>query len=284
MNEISMHRNGIRRETVNLDGALASRFLERNDRNRPLLPSRLRSYSEQMKSGAWQYNPADPIVFAADGRLLNGQHRLEALIRAGVTLSFDVVHGADAGLFTVLDSGARRSAKDALAIAGIVPGHARSVGACARLLVQYASRGMLDRSLNPTNEQIIAVVERNHWIASSVAEGAGRRVGATAVGRSAPGMFVRGLTSQTGIAGDEFWRGVETGEELARGDVRLQLRTAWTHPSGGSPSKRVNAVAIGIKAWNYWTEGRRVGVLKFMSTEPFPDVAGYPPEAVVLGW
>ena len=61
----------------------------------------------------------DPIKFSSDGRLLDGQHRLEACEIAGLPISTHVVFGVDPGAFTTIDTGRSRSASDALAIEGV---------------------------------------------------------------------------------------------------------------------------------------------------------------------
>jgi len=68
----------------------------------------------------------------------------------------------------------------------------------------------------------------------------------------------------------EFYNAVLTGENLRRGDPRLSLRNFFINrPAGQRPNARVQ-LALLIKTWNAWVEGRELLTLKFMDNEEFP--------------
>ena len=73
------------------------------------------SYAQDMKAGLWQKN-GEPIHLDSDGRLVNGQHRLRAIIESGVSIELYVIHNVDATLF---DSGYRRNLGDQLQMNGV---------------------------------------------------------------------------------------------------------------------------------------------------------------------
>ena len=54
----------------------------------------------EMQDGKWRLN-GKTICFDSTGRLLNGQHRLSAVVRSGVTLTTVVVRGLDPDLVPV---------------------------------------------------------------------------------------------------------------------------------------------------------------------------------------
>lgn len=94
---------------------IASHLLESNDGNRRIRPSVVTKYAATMMHGFWRVTP-EAIIISATGRLLNGQHRLHAVIKAGVSVSLFVVRNVEDGVFEALDRGASRSAADALGI------------------------------------------------------------------------------------------------------------------------------------------------------------------------
>jgi hypothetical protein len=57
-------------------------ILAHNDRNRSLASSRVTVYSGAMLAGEWRMN-GETIKFNGDGTLLDGQHRLAAVVRSG---------------------------------------------------------------------------------------------------------------------------------------------------------------------------------------------------------
>lgn len=63
-----------------------------------------------MKNGLWKTN-GEPICFNKNGDLLDGQHRLHAIVHSGVSLSLVVVSDVDNGINTY-DIGIKRSTVD----------------------------------------------------------------------------------------------------------------------------------------------------------------------------
>jgi len=72
-------------------------------------------YAEQMKKGDWKLSP-DGIAFDRSGQLIQGCHRLNAVILAGVDVAFSVTRDVDPLVFSVLDQGLKRSYADALGV------------------------------------------------------------------------------------------------------------------------------------------------------------------------
>lgn len=93
--------------------SLASSYLEFNSNNRPLRYSHIRSMAYDMKNGDWQVTHQG-IAFDSTGRLIDGQHRLHAIIEAGVAIQMSVTRGCSAASFSILDRGANRSTADVL--------------------------------------------------------------------------------------------------------------------------------------------------------------------------
>jgi hypothetical protein len=61
----------------------AAAWLSHNEGNRPLDESRVAEYERKMRSGEWREGGGAPVWVTADGRLVNGQHRLLAVVRLG---------------------------------------------------------------------------------------------------------------------------------------------------------------------------------------------------------
>lgn len=95
----------------------ASKWLEVNISNRTVRPSRVKQYAEAMSHGQWLYT-ADPIRFDEDGRLIDGQHRLMAVVRSEATVEMQVVRGLSREAQDAVDTGAARTASDALKVRG----------------------------------------------------------------------------------------------------------------------------------------------------------------------
>ena len=92
---------------------IASSYLELNHRNRPLRKTHIRSLAFDMINGDWQVTHQG-IAFDTNGTLIDGQHRLYAIIEAGVPIKMLVTRGCSASSFSILDRGANRSPSDIL--------------------------------------------------------------------------------------------------------------------------------------------------------------------------
>jgi hypothetical protein len=88
--------------------AMAQEYLKFNTENyRSINNVRVISYAADMKAGRWQLN-GEGIKFDTNGTLIDGQHRLQAIVRAGVPIEMLVIRGIEAGT-NLYDIGAGRS-------------------------------------------------------------------------------------------------------------------------------------------------------------------------------
>lgn len=96
-------------ETITPDDAVV--MLEANTMNRSLRQARVNRYAADMRAGAWQVSN-DAVTVGRDGSLLNGQHRLWAVVESGVTVDMLVLRGVSPAARAVMDTGAARTAGD----------------------------------------------------------------------------------------------------------------------------------------------------------------------------
>lgn len=73
-------------EIVSVTPAFAAALLEKNYANRPISPKRVEFYADQMKEGKWTLSNTSIAIGEADGSLYDGQHRLAAVVKSGVTV------------------------------------------------------------------------------------------------------------------------------------------------------------------------------------------------------
>jgi hypothetical protein len=100
---------------MNVTPELASDLLKTNSINRTLRKGVVKKYALSMKAGHWQISP-DPICIDSSGVLLNGQHRLHAVIEAAAKIPMFFMEGVKRDVFKVMDRGAPRNFSDALGI------------------------------------------------------------------------------------------------------------------------------------------------------------------------
>lgn len=90
----------------------AAVFLEKNDKNRKLSQKVVNRYAADMTAGRWEEN-GEPICISEDGTLKNGQHRLNAIIKANITVRMLVVYDVKSNIHEY-DRGEKRSVANIL--------------------------------------------------------------------------------------------------------------------------------------------------------------------------
>jgi len=124
---------------VSVTPAMAAEWLKLNSLNRPIRRQTVSKYASVMRSGQWVRSP-EAIGFDVNGRLIDGQHRLTAVVESGVTVEFLVVRNLPVGVFDVIGQGPRRSSADGYVIKhleafGERPKHANYVTSVAARMI-----------------------------------------------------------------------------------------------------------------------------------------------------
>jgi hypothetical protein len=108
-------------ETIN--AALASKYLESNTDNRRNRKWWSTALSAAMTRGEW-VTTHQGIAFDVTGRLIDGQHRLEAIVQSNQPIRMLVTRNLSEKAFSVLDSGMKRTIADQTKM------HARTAETC----------------------------------------------------------------------------------------------------------------------------------------------------------
>lgn len=134
---------------------MAEEYLKSNSANyRNLSTAKVNSYADDMKSGNWQEN-GEGIVFAENGLLKDGQHRLNAIIKSGVTVPMLVVRGI-ANDVQIYDWGTART-NTQIAKASGYPLSSDMIGAAKILISGFhkaAPKGIVNNYLHDHHDEL----------------------------------------------------------------------------------------------------------------------------------
>lgn len=98
---------------------VASEMLQWNTNNRDIRPKHVERLAEEMKAGRWGLTHQG-LAFNCDGTLIDGQHRLLAIVKSGVAQHMMVTRGVPKDSFLISDTlMAQRNAKDAVKVSGM---------------------------------------------------------------------------------------------------------------------------------------------------------------------
>lgn len=136
---------------------MALYLLKINTRNRPLRQSRVLYFVNQMVTGLWKFN-GEAIIIGKGNILLDGQHRLAAIVKSNMPQMMIIVEGIDPSTFDTIDTGFARTNADILATEGVknytmVSSNISSyIGFCRNL----TNTNTLKKSINLTKQEILA--------------------------------------------------------------------------------------------------------------------------------
>lgn len=119
--------------------AMAEKWLENNPKNRSLRERRVNNLVRVIKKGQWQFN-GDAIRIANDGSLIDGQHRLAAIMESKTPCESLVIRGLSPDVMTTIDLGASRSMGDHLKIHGY-KGCIYALAAAVTVCLQFKEDG-----------------------------------------------------------------------------------------------------------------------------------------------
>lgn len=102
-------------QKVTVTPELAKKYLARNPTNRPMRPGRVEYFADLIRRGAFLCTHQGVAVSPA-GKLLDGQHRLAAIVETGISADMMVASDVDEETYIAFDRPASRSIADVLHI------------------------------------------------------------------------------------------------------------------------------------------------------------------------
>ncbi len=118
----------------------AAKYLERNIGNRPITQSQVDRWVDRIHKGEW-FSEVGMICFDTNGVLIDGQHRLSAIVRSGIGVYINVQTDCNPEAKYAMDSGRPRTRQQILKMDGVANSAVIS-GAVAEI-IHYEETGTL---------------------------------------------------------------------------------------------------------------------------------------------
>jgi hypothetical protein len=251
--------------------AMARTWLEQNYGNRKLRRNHVLMLAREIASGRYVTN-GQTIIFASSGRLLDGQHRLAAVIVADQAVDMLIVRGVDEATFHTLDQGMRRQPGDELTALGVHGGFA--VASAARLLLLWTQGLPATRSHVPKSE-IINFVMANRELEEAYRITLSARKSIPTSGVIAVYWLGRQSRDQWLMQRmDTFVLGLATGADLTAASPILALRNTAGFINQGAKMSTGGWFGLTLQAWNAFARGTQLKNLRHVT---WPDECmGYP--------
>lgn len=243
---------------------MAATWLAANTHNRKLRDTLVDRYAREMAAGRWMVN-GEAIQISRSGVLINGQHRLAAIVESGTTQQMLVVTNIEGEAQATVDTGAKRSVGDVLNLAGYA--EPKNLASIVKFGLEVANYPKLAR---PTPGEIQAAVEDDkvaQWVAASVLPTLPKLAAPTPLGY----VYLR-LHHVDPDACATFFSKLATLDKLPENSPILVLHKKFAYGAkpGGSFKARVYTVTCFFLAWNAWRKGEGRSQIK-----PYPTADGY---------
>lgn len=124
-------------ERVLMSPDMAKELLKTNNKNRRPSEQHIAYLAGQMMGGAWREN-GETIIIGANGMLLDGQHRIAAVILSKTSVPMMIVRGVDETTYATIDMGRKRRTSDILTIEGVA--HPFEVASCTAALFRMVKK------------------------------------------------------------------------------------------------------------------------------------------------
>jgi hypothetical protein len=239
----------------------AEMLAQHNLQNRTLAPKTVARYARAMKDGEWQF-VGDPIRFDRTGELLDGQHRLAAVVDSGCAQQFVIVRNLEPEAQRYMDAGRKRTAADQLRIEGMKNAHAAA--GIANHVMHWLAGDMVNHSTSYSTFEIVEFVESNLDDVEAAVHHARAIHRVSRSGPSVPGaayfMAVQATDVQT--AG-EFFSSLAVGTGLESGSPILLLRNKlidWA--TARTRLERAELAFFFTRCWNAWRKGEKLTKLQ----------------------
>ena len=257
--------------------ALQSDFVNRHPSRRAVW-----KFADAMRRGQWTIG--QPLIFDERGALIDGQHRLLAVIKSGSPQTFTVIRGVLRSSALHIDVGTPRSATAILKMRG-----AKNVAALAATtrIVVAMERGAPDPSQSSntdhpaTIDDIVLRALEDPIIATVATDlvGPTRQFSRLLCSTSYAGWFLyclrAGLTERFQLYEDFI--GIVLGHRVATqvNDPAHTLRCRLTKPENATAkTPSIIRLALTVKAWNGFAQSQPIETLRYRSVgsaaEEFP--------------
>lgn len=257
---------GVSAGVLSIDPGSAAALLSRESVNRAVSPGIVAKYAATFtpETVIWQ-----PILLDSEGRVLDGQHRLHAVLRSKQTIRCFVITGVPRDAWDSLDQGKSRLFGDVLSAARVK--NASTVAAAVALTDKYLRQNFHNASV--ARSSLLQLYEQRRAAFDAAAEWASHRRGlAQVLGAVSPVAFLHVMLGAAEVQRlARFWSVLETGAGgRSVTDPAVALRNRLLGAQRAVRFTQEAKVAMAVKAVNAEHRGEGITVLRYSEGDALP--------------
>lgn len=258
---LPLKKNAALAERVMMTPAWATDLLNMNRLNRPLNDQHVKRLANQILTGKWRFN-GDSIKIAETDDVLDGQHRLNAIILANKSVEMLMIYGIEREAFSTIDTLRKpRSASDVLALGGAT--RYRNIAASALQWLIRWQRGCIEDFRAPQNRVENSDVEAAFAAHPSIVGAAEQAMRVNKLANaSIVAFFYYVLTNRNPRLADRMIETLHDPSGVAISDPFYNLRVYFATNKLKTKSPIVT-IALMIKAANAAAKGKKMETLSW---------------------
>jgi hypothetical protein len=263
-------------EIVTITPEIARSMLDQNSNNRNVKKASVEAYARAMEDGRWLLT-GDAIRFDVDKKLLDGQHRLLACIRANTPFRTIVIYNLPKEAGLTIDTNIPRRAADVLTMAG--HRSTTTLAAAARALLIARTQQTFSRAsgynrsfARVTNQEIVDVIDKHPLLPAAVARIHRERPSGCNHTLLAVLLYIGETLIDAPETARSFVNVFATGVPSKPGCPAHALRERMLRSKTGN-AQRVTLEASQrglIHAWNLFVAGESVSTFRFPTNDVWP--------------
>lgn len=262
-------------EEVRVTPEVAQHWLSFNVSNRELTQAKIDQFKADMERGYW--NDDGATIRFAHGKLLDGQHRLTALVLANVTIRMIAVHGLNSESQVTMDTGRGRTPRDVLSIEGLDKWGSSTLGAAIHTIMAQETGRALYSPIKFTNREV-----RNYYLEHrsrldatvQACKGYTRKHCVLPMARVMAMHYILSKVDQDKAT--SFFDKLMSGEDLAKSSPVFHLRDRLMNDLIDKKSRTAyEQFHFIVRAWNTFRRGGTVKSNTFLyprDGESFPEI------------
>lgn len=266
-------RAGVKYSVEQVTPSIAEAWLGKNTANRRIRRAVVERYCRDMQSGEFVENGAS-ICFASDGTLLDGQHRLAAVVQSDAVVWMLIVRNLPMTTQDTMDDLAKRTLADTFGFHDI--SNANSAAAITRriLMWQQGIRTNSGGKYQPSKSECLSAIREDSSITTAI-EQASAMSSRKLVTPSIIGLTWWLFWQIDAQECSDFWQGLSSGAGLTEGSpIHLVREQITAHNSKSERVPETAYLAWIIKAWNHYRADKTLATTyryTLKPTERFPE-------------
>jgi hypothetical protein len=253
----------------------AKQLLEANIKNRLVKSKRVDMYANDIVNGRWKEHTGESIKISETGLILDGQHRLHAIIQANKAIVMLVISGLEDSVFDVIDTGSSRNASDAFKISDIKHGNTIPSIIAMYNLLEEGKKAKVGVNQKATNAMLIEqyYCDEDFWQNIAKESHQMYQTFAKILAPSFIGGFYAHFYKINSENAELFMKQLTTGMDVTNKTISLLRNRLMQDKMSVRKINPTVKMALIIKTWNCFVKGE---TLKTLSYDPilhkFPQV------------